>query len=265
MAYTVVGLFETQEQTDKAVKELAKAGFNNGIIDVSPYRAEGDYDGHDYDFENEDKSDSFWDWLFGDDDDEKHSYRRMGARSHLVTVHTKSMAEAENANRVLDNVGALNVKECDSKIYNAGNAGNVNAKSKNSKLKSSDTVEVIEEEMHVGKKEVTDGHVKLKSRIIEKPVEDSIRLKEERVYVKRKPVNRVATEADFNTFKEGSIEMRESHEEAVVKKSAKVVEEVSLDKDVEVETERIHDTVRETKVEVEKVDSELRNNTNKNC
>lgn len=80
-----------------------------------------------------------------------------------------------------------------------------------------------------------------------------MRLREEHVVVQRTPVNRPATEADFTAFKEGQVEVTESAERAVVAKEAHVVEEVSLGKQVTEREEVIHDTVRNTEVDVEQI------------
>ena len=71
--------------------------------------------------------------------------------------------------------------------------------------------------------------------------------------VERRPVDRPATEADLAAFKEGTIEVRESAEEAVVAKKARVVEEVRVGKEVNDRSETITDTVRRTEVDVDKV------------
>ncbi|RZK31230.1 MAG: DUF2382 domain-containing protein, partial [Hymenobacter sp.] len=115
------------------------------------------------------------------------------------------------------------------------------------------TAEVIEESLQVGKRTEQTGGVRLRSRIVEKPVEASVRLREEHVTVQRKPVNRPATEADFTAFKEGDVTLTESAERAVVAKEAHVVEEVSLGKQVTEREETIHETVRNTEVDVEQI------------
>jgi uncharacterized protein (TIGR02271 family) len=116
---------------------------------------------------------------------------------------------------------------------------------------SETSLPIIEEQLNVGKRVVETGGVRLRSRIIEKPVEESLRLREEHVRVERHPVNRPASEADINGFREGTIEMTERSEVPVVNKEARVVEEVSLNKDVEEREETVRDTVRRTDVEVE--------------
>lgn len=116
-----------------------------------------------------------------------------------------------------------------------------------------DTIEVIEEEMQVGKRAVETGGVRLKSHVREVPVEEEVRLRQEHVEVERRPVNRPATTADLNAFREGTVEVRETQEEAVIAKDARVVEEVHVRKDVEDHTEKVRDTVRRTEVEVEQL------------
>jgi stress response protein YsnF len=110
---------------------------------------------------------------------------------------------------------------------------------------------IIEEQVNVGKREVPRGGVRVKSRIIERPVEETLRLREERVRVERNQVNREATEADLANFREGTMEVREYGEEPVISKTARVVEEVRIERDIEERNETVHDTERKTEVEVE--------------
>lgn len=112
--------------------------------------------------------------------------------------------------------------------------------------------EVVEEDLKVGKRQVESGGVRIRSYVTAKPVEEQIRLREEHVHVERRPVDRPATQADFSAFKEGVMEVTEHHEEAVVSKDARVVEEVVVGKDVTEHTETVRDTVRRTDVEVER-------------
>lgn len=124
----------------------------------------------------------------------------------------------------------------------------------------SNKIPIIEENLEVGRREVNTGGVRLRSRIVERPIEESIRLREERVNVERNSVDRPATDADFSNFEERDIEMVERAEVPVVNKQARVVEEVSLNKEVEERSETISDTVRRTEVDVDDLDNDnLRN------
>jgi uncharacterized protein (TIGR02271 family) len=122
------------------------------------------------------------------------------------------------------------------------------------------TIPVIEENLEVGKRTVETGGVHLRSRIVERPVEEKINLREDTVHVEREDVNRPATDADFNRAQQEDIEVREKGEEPVVNKEARVVEEVKLTKDVEEREETIRDTVRKTDINVDKIDNTNRTN-----
>ncbi len=111
-------------------------------------------------------------------------------------------------------------------------------------------IQIIEENLKVGKKTVETGGIRLNTRIVEKPVEKDIQLREETVQVERVNTNRPATAADFQ---EGVIEVKEHAEIPVVNKEAYVVEEVTLNKDVQEREEVIKDTVRSTEVDIEEL------------
>jgi uncharacterized protein (TIGR02271 family) len=114
-------------------------------------------------------------------------------------------------------------------------------------------IPVVQEDLKIGKREVQRGGVRVFSRIIETPVNESVNLREEHVNVERRPVDQPISAADVGAFKEQSIEMRETAEEAVVQKSARVVEEVLVNKEVTQRQEQINDTVRRTDVQVEQL------------
>ena len=114
-------------------------------------------------------------------------------------------------------------------------------------------VPVIEEQMAVGKRAVEGGGVKVTTKMVEKPVNEQLNLREEHVRVERRPVDRPATAADMNALRGGTMELTERSEEAVVSKTARVVEEILVTKDVELRTERISGSVKHTEVNVEKL------------
>lgn len=114
-------------------------------------------------------------------------------------------------------------------------------------------IPVIQEELKVGKRAVERGGVRIYQRVVETPVNESIGLREEHVNVERHAVNRPVDPSDVNAFQETTIELRETAEEAVVEKSARVVEEVVVGKEVTQRTEQVSDTVRRTEVEIEQL------------
>jgi uncharacterized protein (TIGR02271 family) len=117
-----------------------------------------------------------------------------------------------------------------------------------------EVIPVAEEELHVGKREVSHGRVRIRSHVTERPVEEQVSLREEHVSVERRPVEgtmRTGSVNDGDLFRERSIEMEERAEEAVVSKEARVVEEVVVRKDADQRTQTVSDTVRKTEVEVD--------------
>jgi len=117
-------------------------------------------------------------------------------------------------------------------------------------------IPVVEEELAVGKREVTRGGARIHTYVTERPVEENVTLREEHVNVERRPVDRVASETDLNAFKEGTFEVTERAEEAVVAKTARVVEEVVVNKEATERTETIHDTVRRTDVDIDELNDD---------
>ncbi|HVG49685.1 MAG TPA: YsnF/AvaK domain-containing protein [Rubellimicrobium sp.] len=112
------------------------------------------------------------------------------------------------------------------------------------------TVKVVEERLNVGKREVEGGRVRVRSYVREEPVSADVDLRSTRVYLERRPVDRAVTAGDMD-LGDRTLEARETREEAVVGKEARVVEEIGLRKETEVEHQRIQDTVRKTEVEIE--------------
>lgn len=117
-------------------------------------------------------------------------------------------------------------------------------------------IPVYQEELKVGKRTVERGGVRVYQHVVETPVNESIGLREEHVNVERRPVDRPVNPADINAFQESTIELRETAEEAVVEKSARVVEEVIVGKEVTQRQENITDSVRHTEVEIEQLTPE---------
>ena len=132
------------------------------------------------------------------------------------------------------------------------------AQYQDSQQRAADTqaIPVIQEELKVGKRAVQRGGVRIYQRVVETPVNETIGLREEHVNVERHAVDRPVTAADVNAFQETTIELRESAEEAVVEKTARVVEEVVVGKEVSQRQENISDTVRHTEIQVEQLTPE---------
>lgn len=114
------------------------------------------------------------------------------------------------------------------------------------------TVQAIEEELHVGKRQTRGGRVRLHTSVEERPVEERIRLHEEEVHVERRKVSKpVSPEEAKKGFEERTVEVSATVERPVVSKEARVVEEVAVGKTAREREEVVRDTVRRSKIEVE--------------
>lgn len=288
MALTVIGIFDDASDAQKAVDALVDEGFSRSNIDLSAGRPSDtmstsgttDYTTSSTRTDDDDKSSGiggFFSSLFGsDDDDDAKKYSTVGSRSSIVTVHAQTQDEADRAADVLDDNGAVDVDDrateygYTSTTDTTGYTGTAGLTSSDALLPTTDqdqTVKVIEENLEVGKRTVETGGVRLRSRIVSRPVEESVRLREERVTVTRTPVSRPVSTTDLDAFQEGEITLTEHAEVPVVAKTANVVEEISVGKQVNERDEVIRDTVRKTEVDVENLgttDTSMTNTTGTN-
>ena len=264
MAKTVVGLFDNSQAAQRAVVELVDGGIPREDIGVTSqnYGAGVGYDNTpaarraDDDEGIGDKISNFFSSLFGGDDSEDTSYytEAVSRGGTVITVDAETDELADRATAILERYGA-DVDERDTAYNETGYAADTTATRGTARADLREGAEtrlpVMEEQLQVGKREVERGGVRVRTRVVERPVEEVVRLREERVNVERRPVNRPVTDEDLNAFREGTFELTERAEEAVVNKQARVVEEVAVSKEVGERDETVRDTVRRTDVDVE--------------
>lgn len=114
------------------------------------------------------------------------------------------------------------------------------------------TLQAIEEELHVGKRQTGGGRVRLHTSVEERPIEEHVRLHEEEVHVERRSVDRpVSPEEAKKGLEERTVEVSATVERPVISKEARVVEEVAVGKTARDREEVVRDTVRRSKIEVE--------------
>lgn len=257
MAQTVVGFFDNPTEAQRAVERLQSIGISRDRVDVSTNNtgAAGASDSRTTDRNDRDSESGitrFFKNLFGNDDDEADRYSHVAHRSGaIVTVHARSKEEAEQAADLLDECGAVDVNERATQYGYTSGPGASDTRRENINNERGTTIPRIEENLEVGKRTEERGGVRVRSRIVERPVEEHVRLREEHVHVEREPVNRPVSGQDLASLREGEIEMTERAEVPVVNKQSRVVEEVRVTKDVNERDETIRDTVRNTDVDIE--------------
>jgi uncharacterized protein (TIGR02271 family) len=280
MENTVVGVYDSKSEAQSAMNELLASGFSHSDIQLNP-----DYSGStaasDAPMATSSASSTgstsgtghgighFFRSLFGMDDTERSSdiYSEAVRRGSVVlVVNVDSDEQRDRAMEVMNRYNPVDVDERSTHWRNQGwSAYDASQpmlgeeeirddRATYSSARANETaIPVVQEELQIGKREVQRGGVRVHRRMTQTPVQENVQLRQEHVKVERHPVDQPATEADLAGFKEGSTEMRETAEEPIVEKTARVVEEVVIGKDVTQETANINDTVRRTDVEVEQL------------
>lgn len=276
MATTVVGVFDEFSQAQQAVRELTDMGIGQGNVSIARnepsgqgYTTYGGANSKDYTTGTSvgEKISNFFGSVFGSDDDadERDLYAESVRRGSTVVVVNTDDSNVDRVTDVLNRAGAIDVDRRAAQYRAAGyqkfdqtatpySAEQTATERQSFADQGEIALPVIEEQLAVGKRVVQRGGVRVHTRVTERPVEESVTLREENVHVERRPVNRTASEADFANVQEGEFTLTERAEEAVIGKQARVVEEVVVGKNVTEHEETIRETVRRTDVEVEETD-----------
>jgi uncharacterized protein (TIGR02271 family) len=254
---TVVAVFRNSSDAEAAAEELEASGFTEDDI----YINSGDRTGSSTDERSSHHEGGIAGWfkrLFGSDDESDRPYyeNAVSGGNVLLSVDTDE-GNVDTAADILNRHSPRDVHQeggdrgsgvTSSASTNAAGAGTPSA----STADQTRAVPVVDEELRVGKRTILRGGVRVYSRILEQPVEETVTLQEERVRVERQPVNRPLKESDLRAGLEDEvIEVQEYAEEPVVSKEARVVEEVRINKEAAQRQQTVKDTVRRTEVNVE--------------
>jgi uncharacterized protein (TIGR02271 family) len=205
-----------------------------------------------------DKVSNFFNSLFGSDETTARNYTNAASDAEaILTVQVDSDQRAKLAQEIMDRHDAIDVDEHGARYTGQNAAGTAGYSSEHrGDVNATTRIPVVEEKLNVGKEQVERGGARIRSRIVEKPVEEKVRLREEHVVVNRRPVDREVTDADRQNFRPGEMEITERAEVPVVGKQARVVEEVEVGKNVTEREETVRDTVRGTDVDVEPINKD---------
>jgi uncharacterized protein (TIGR02271 family) len=255
---TITAFFDNRAEAERAVERLTSAGVSRANIRVIDGRNEASTG---VETGNNERG-GFWDALadlFMPDEDRYTYAEGLRRGGYLVSV-TTSAEQYDLALDILDDEGTIDIGEREQSWRSEGWGGYSDASSEFGSATSSsglsgtsgteDVIPVAEEELRVGKRDVSHGRVRVRSYVVETPVSEQVSLREENVTVHRRSVDRPLT-TDDRLFEDRTIEVEERGEEAVVAKEARVREELVVNKQVGERTETISDTVRHTEVEVE--------------
>jgi stress response protein YsnF len=233
MSSTIIGIFQDERHAQEAADDLKQEGFSGSDIHISDreHRHHGGFV-------------AWMERLFGAEspEDESAEYRRAIDQGRAIVAVDADDEEIDHAARILQRHGAVDID---------GDQQHTEYTSTRGTQSGSRSIPVVEEDVNVGKRIVIGGGVRVYSHVTETPVEEEVRLREEKVRVERRPVNRPVQPGDETALRDQTIEMAETREEPVVRKTQRVVEEVVIGKEATERTEKVRDNVRKTDVQVE--------------
>jgi hypothetical protein len=111
MAYTVIGIFEHQQQIDAAINQLMLNHFNSENIHISKKEEmQGRGDATDENGTLGSKAGAYFKNIFPDEKT-AFQYAVVAQQATVLTLHTDTWDDAVRAADILDGCGALNVRE----------------------------------------------------------------------------------------------------------------------------------------------------------
>ena len=246
---THIALFHHRDNAAAAIRDLEESGFTRSALTIvgggngAAYSDSKDVYGEGYGYGSHQ---SLAD-IGVPESDRKHL---EDALAHGGTVLALEGAgdRADDIEKIFHKYSAKKIDEAD--VNSTSSVAPLGAASLPATNAESMVIPVTQEELVVGKREVERGGVRVFRRVVEELVSEAVTLREEHVVIDRRPVDRAVTDADLSGG-DRVIELTETAEEAVVGKTARVVEEIRVGKEATEHTETIRDTVRHTEVEVE--------------
>jgi uncharacterized protein (TIGR02271 family) len=257
---TLLATFDDNATAQRAIEALLDQGFDRSHVhlETAPGSQVSGTAEHSSEQGIMSSVGNFFSNLFGSDSDSAAGNYSEAVRrgSSVVAVDAEDDAQLDQAREIMQDMGSVDVEARVDQWKQQGWTGfdpNSEPLTENELERERQAVPVVQEELQVGKRAVDVGGLRVIKRVSETPVSEIVNLREEHATIERRPVDRPATEADFANFQEGTLEVRETAEEAIVGKTARVVEEVVVGKEETERSETIEDTVRRTDVDVERI------------
>lgn len=267
MEKTLVGIFDDMELAQSARRELMKLGLDEDRIqmmssdDAPPTR--GDPSAH---LGWMDKVRAWFSTLFDEGERARaDEYTEAYRRGHTIVVADVDDDRTDAAASIMQRAGAIDIDRR-SELWRRGGYEGFDASARPYTAEERErerasyedgaeniAIPVVEEDVAIGKRLVQRGGVRIHSYVQERPVREQLRLREERVNVERRPADRPAT-AEDQAFQERTVDVTAMGEEAVVGKTARVVEEVVVSKSAEERTETVDERAKRKDVDVRPID-----------
>jgi uncharacterized protein (TIGR02271 family) len=274
MSRTITAMFDTRADAEAGAERLRQAGVDASHIhvhDQSTHQTSSAYSTH----QDRGTWASIKNAFLPDED--RHTYEEGIRRGGAVLTADVADHHADDAVRALEEANSVDLDERSQNWRNEGwdypaagastglfggrddsdltTRGSVDhdttARGTFDNDANEQVIPVVEEQLVVGKRDVSSGGARIRSYVSEVPVHEQVRLREEHVNVTRRAVDQPLSSVDADAFRDREINVTATSEEAVIGKKAHVVEEVVVSKTSGERTEEVNDTVRRTEVEVD--------------
>jgi stress response protein YsnF len=227
MSTTIIAMYDNADKAQQVANEVVRAGVSRDAVDVLQSNGSSSLVGKLTERGVEEREAAIY-------------AEEIGNGGSIVTVEAPDET-AENACEIMNRFGARDLEQLLAKATES--------------RQEQESVPVVEEQVSIGKRKVLRGGVRVTSTVSERPVEETIRLRDETIAVEKHRTDRkLSPEEAEKAFQQQTVELTETDEEAVISKEARVVEEISLDKTVAEREETVQATARRTDVKVEKID-----------
>jgi Domain of unknown function (DUF2382) len=250
LGQNLVAVYPSRSQAEAARSRLLDSGIAENDIRLS-----ADQQGSAASSATPKQEGGFLDWLFGADVPDAHqtwygSNLRDGRTALSVYLHSPL-----RIHDMLEEFDPIDVEEVEEEgLEPTAQSGiAVSSTSQGTKDAGSEKDQIIpvaKEELEIGKRE-TERRYRIRTYVVEHPVEEQVHLRDERVVVERRSASGERAAGD-DQFQERDFEVVERHQEPVVGKKARADEQVVVHKQVKDRVETVRDTVRETKVDIDK-------------
>ena len=259
MTQTITALFDTRADADAAKQRLKQSNVDAGHISIHDKTSAG-YKDSGYSTTSEPGMWGSIKHAFLPDED-RHTYEEGVRRGGFLLTADVDDSNVDDAVKVLEEANTVDIDDRSKQWRSSGwdydaaagatsGYGLTGDTSKSTDTAGEQVIPIVEESLVVGKREVDRGGARVRSYVTEVPVHEQVRLRDEKINVERRTVDRPLTDAD-DAFRERTIDVTATGEEAVIGKTARVVEEVVVSKTAGERVEQIDDTVRRTDVEID--------------
>lgn len=251
----VVAVYNSRNDAEQAYRAVVGSGVPSDHVRLSNQQPSQVSSSEQVDVSS--GGESIWDWLFGSDvpEDERRVYEghiAKGGAALSVLVDSPSMADLDRIEGVLQQYNPVEIHEENRDSSAAGGSGLSGSAVGQAgygvqDVEGEKVIPLPEEELKVGKR-ATETVKHIRTYVVEEPVQKDVRLRDERTVIERRP----ATGDPTGQPMEREYEVRELHEEPVVQKNVRAGEELVVRKEGSERSERIADTVKKTKADIDK-------------